>query len=57
MQLEFNLDVEKTKKKTRAQKDEEKRYEYFQRMFHGSLEQMSKIWNDSENPQPTTSQD
>ncbi|MCM8535488.1 MAG: hypothetical protein NE334_06090 [Lentisphaeraceae bacterium] len=46
MQLEFDLNIEKQKKKSRAQKDEEKRHEYFQRMFHGSLEQMSKIWND-----------
>ena len=45
MQLEFEFNIEKRKRKSRAQKDEERRYEYFKRMFHGNLEQMSKIWN------------
>ena len=57
MQLAFDLDIEKTKRKTRAQKDEEKRYEYFRRMFHGNLEQMSKIWNDSQESESFSQQD
>lgn len=45
MQLEFKLDVEVVKKKTKAQKEEEKKYLYKERLFHGHLEQMSQSWN------------
>ena len=45
MQLEFDLDVEVVKKKTRAQKEEEKRFLYEERLFNGHLEQMSQSWN------------
>ncbi len=45
MQLEFNLDIETVKKKTKSQKEEELRYCYSERLFHGSLEQMSQSWN------------
>lgn len=45
MQLEFNLNVETVKKKTKAQKEEEKKFLYRERLFHGHLEQMSQSWN------------
>ena len=45
MQLELNLDIETVKKKTRAQKEEELRYLYSERLFHGNLERMSEMWN------------
>jgi len=45
MQLEFNLDVERVKKKTKAQKEEEKKFLYKERLFHGHLEKMSQSWN------------
>lgn len=45
MQLEFKLDVEVVKKKTKAQKEEEKKFLYKERLFHGHLEQMSQSWN------------
>ena len=45
MQPEFNFNVDVVKKKTRSQKEEALRYEYSERLFHGSLEQMSKSWN------------
>jgi hypothetical protein len=44
-QLEFNLDVKVIKKKTRAQKEEDKRHEYFERVFHGNLQQISNVLN------------
>ena len=49
MQLEFNLDIETVKKKTKSQKEEELRYFYSERLFHGSLEQMSQSWNVCDN--------
>ena len=45
MQLEFELDIELVKKKTKAQKEEEKKFLYKERLFHGHLEQMSQSWN------------
>lgn len=45
MQLEFNLDVETVKKKTKAQKEEDKEFLYREMLFHGHLEQMSQSWN------------
>lgn len=45
MQLEFNLEVERVKKKTRAQKEEDRKFLYRERLFHGHLEQMSQSWN------------
>lgn len=45
MQLEFKLEVEVVKKKTKAQKEEEKKFLYKERLFHGHLEKMSQSWN------------
>jgi hypothetical protein len=45
MQLEFNLNIEVVKKKTKNQKEEELRYLYSERLFHGNLERMSQTWN------------
>ena len=57
MQLEFNLEIEKVKKKTKAQKEEEKKFLYKERLFHGHLEQMSQSWNvSSENEDTSTTQ-
>ena len=57
MQLEFNLDIERVKKKTKAQKEEEKKFLYKERLFHGHLEQMSQSWNvNSENENASTTQ-
>ena len=45
MQQEFDLNVETVKKKTRSQKEEEKRFLYSEMLFHGHLERMSQTWN------------
>jgi hypothetical protein len=45
MQLQFEIDIETVKKKTRSQKDEELKYLYKERLFHGRLEIMSRTWN------------
>ena len=45
MQLEFELNIETVKKKTKTQKEEELKYVYSERLFHGSLERMCETWN------------
>ena len=51
MQLEFKIDIETVKKKTRSQKDEELKHLYKERLFYGHLELMSRTWNVSESDQ------
>ena len=48
MQLEFNIEIETVKKKTRTQKDEELKFLYKERLFHGQLEMMCQTWNTRE---------
>ena len=45
MQLEFNLDVDIVKKKSKRHKEEELKFEYSQRMFYSKLEHMNRAWN------------
>ena len=54
MQLEFNLDVDIVKKKTRRQKEEELKFEYSQRLFYSKLEKMNEVWNVNPSPQESS---
>ena len=56
MQLEFDIEVETVKKKTRSQKEEEMKHLYKECLFYGHLELMSRTWNVSNDNSSALSQ-